>query len=565
MIILPILVAGGTLYAGGKLIKQIKNRRGSAAQKKYPHRRQPLATATVIEVRSNPAILKAKQNLALSSTSLGLATTGALAHLPMVSVASWPAILYVFAPTFREAWRTLYLERRVDVQVLDATRITVCVAMGYTFIAAINAVFYALSQRLFARSEADFQRQLQECFGKPSPGLWQYCEGAELRVNSGKLDDRTVIVFSTDDWVPVETQVLYGEAWVNQYLDDGQTSPVKKVIGQRIPAMSRIVAGKIYVRLMAHPEESNTLTTHKILTHAAQTKGMLQKIGEQNGERMAPWMLGSFLVTLPLMGASRAAAFLTTTFGAHMQRLSPHTQRQFIGFAAQHGIVIKQPRALERANLITTMIIDSRLLQQPAIRVQVGEVIQSLRQCTWINATASTQRFAVHVFVTSAEEKIAKTLLADLGLDDYFVEDTSAGRASIIERLQMSGRIVCYLGTGEQDQAEMRTAMLAIAHGNLSLLSTTPAQILLLNNNLSHLRAFFDLAMAFTARQAGNLLIPIGCDLIDISTTLFLDFGLIYSLMFTYFGLFLSATYSRLPDGEVVGVQETPLALLASR
>jgi hypothetical protein len=42
-------------------------------------------------------------------------------------------------------------------------------------------------------------------------------------------------------------------------------------------------------------------------------------------------------------------------------------------------------------------------------------------------------------------------------------------------------------------------------------------------------------------------LTPIGLDLVDIATTLFIHLGLVYSLLFNYAGLLLGAANARLP------------------
>jgi hypothetical protein len=65
---------------------------------------------------------------------------------------------------------------------------------------------------------------------------------------------------------------------------------------------------------------------------------------------------------------------------------------------------------------------------------------------------------------------------------------------------------------------------------------------------LQALARFFELAATFTAKQSFNLLAPIGLDLVDIATTLFLHWDLIYSVMFTYSGLLLGAVNGRLPQ-----------------
>lgn len=97
---------------------------------------------------------------------------------------------------------------------------------------------------------------------------------------------------------------------------------------------------------------------HMMLQKNLLAPSQMQQRGERNGEMIAPWMLATFLFTIPLMGVNRAAAFLTTTFGAHLRKLGPYTNQRLGQTALQQGILITKSNALERAMGINTIIFD---------------------------------------------------------------------------------------------------------------------------------------------------------------------------------------------------------------
>ena len=116
------------------------------------------------------------------------------------------------------------------------------------------------------------------------------------------------------------------------------------------------------------------------------------------------------------MGPNQAAAFLTTGFGNNLRTLGPYAVRNFLIPAAHQGILIKDARALEKANLVNTIIFDSRILQEPTVRAEAKAVVHALRQRPWLLASVSKQRFAIYVLVDQEEE--GRRLTAELGLDD---------------------------------------------------------------------------------------------------------------------------------------------------
>jgi cation transport ATPase len=172
---------------------------------------------------------------------------------PMLSLASVPLMLYVFAPTFHSAWQNAIKERRITNPVLDATRIVVCVVMPYDAIAAFNAVLQAVSQKIFAQSEADFQHQLYEIFGQDQAAVWSYVQGAELQTTPAVLTVGEVLALSAGDPIPAAGLVLYGTAWLDQRLATGDVEPVQKSAGEQVVPASTVISGQLYVQVEQLP------------------------------------------------------------------------------------------------------------------------------------------------------------------------------------------------------------------------------------------------------------------------------------------------------------------------
>ncbi|MEZ4681368.1 MAG: hypothetical protein R2932_44850 [Caldilineaceae bacterium] len=77
--------------------------------------------------------------------------------------------------------------------------------------------------------------------------------------------------------------------------------------------------------------------------------------------------------------------------------------------------------------------------------------------------------------------------------------------------------------------------------------ATTTAHVVLIEKDLKRLVQLFDMATRFGVSEGFSLGWPLLMDLVDISTTVFIHFGLTYSILFSYSGLLGSALYTRLP------------------
>lgn len=233
---------------------------------------------------------------------------------------------------------------------------------------------------------------------------------------------------------------------------------------------------------------------------AAQEISATHERGAFSADCMAPFMFAGFFATLPFYGANRSAAFLMTSFGAHMNTLSPMTVRDYVKQSLEQGIAVLDIAALELLSEADTLVldVDASALRLDGLREQFVRVVE--------------------VVGVESAEKIAT-----------------------IHQLQQDGRTVVYLGC---DVNGIREADIAVMVGKSADVN---AHALLLTddalNALSHILSNSD---SFNSKQQFNFKTPIAFDIADITTTVVIHFGLFYSVLFNYSGLLVSMANEKL-------------------
>ena len=91
-------------------------------------------------------------------------------------------------------------------------------------------------------------------------------------------------------------------------------------------------------------------------------------------------------------------------------------------------------------------------------------------------------------------------------------------------------------------------------------LRETRAHIVLQDPRMRGLCGAFDLARLFFVKERFNLLAPVGIDLIEISTTVFLHFGLTCSVLLSYLGLLSGIAQSKMPKSQPIALPKAPPA-----
>lgn len=560
-----LLVAGGIAYTGSVALRQLRNSQqrfqwltGRTDVQKISV--QEHITTETDEAKATAAMTKANRSLAVSSLSLGVTTT-ALFLNPMLLFVSVPVLVVLVAPTLHSAWQTVRQERRVTPAVLDATRISLCVIMGYYFALALDTWLRTLAQRLLMRSDLEFQAAVNTHLHKSPDTVWTFIAGSDVQLPVAELRAHDVISLVAGDLIPAHGVVLYGDGWVDELLMGGQTTAVHKQPGDAVAAATQLLSGQLYVQVTEVPATTMITDTLRDRLESMVTAGSYgETIAKRSGRTMAPNILLGFGLLLPFWDPNRAGGLLTMSLGSQMNALGPQALQNFANLALQQNLLILDGRALETLNLVNTVIIDITLLRDPALRAQVSNLVHALRRRTWPAAQVARHNFAIYL-LTDGDELEAKRIATQTGLDDYFVEPSTTGRVSLLERLQIGGRLVCYVGDGTEDHALTKKVLVTIAipaamaamdasqpqaaNAVIDRLESTSAQVVLLEKNLDKLPQLFTIAAQFGFSEGYNLAWPLFMDLLDLSTTVFIHLGLTYSVIFSNTGLLLSAVNSR--------------------
>jgi hypothetical protein len=106
-------------------------------------------------------------------------------------------------------------------------------------------------------------------------------------------------------------------------------------------------------------------------------------------------------------------------------------------------------------------------------------------------------------------------------------------------------RSICYVGLGEDDETHIARSSVAVAWRNVDALTEGSTQVVLMDGDLTALARLNELSSSFAATQRFNFRAPIGFDIVDLGTTIFIHLGLSYSVLFNFAGLFTAAANVR--------------------
>ena len=183
--------------------------------------------------------------------------------------------------------------------------------------------------------------------------------GTEVQVPIDSVEIGDEVVVHDHVAIPVDGEVVDGEAVVDQSAITGETLPVSVMASAQVHAGSVVVRGRIVVR--AHAVGSET-TIGRIITRveeAQHDRAPIQTVGENFSRRFVPTSFIVSAITLAITGdVRRAMTMLLIACPCAVGLATPTAISAAIGNGARRGILIKGGSHLEQAGRVDAIVFD---------------------------------------------------------------------------------------------------------------------------------------------------------------------------------------------------------------
>jgi P-type E1-E2 ATPase len=296
-------------------------------------------------------------DLPISTASVGLAVASRF-MVPALTPFSAAVFFYSTIPSFKNAYTVVVNEKRLGVDVLDAIVVLACLASGQIFAGTVLAWSLSVARKLVQKTEDHSKKMLLNVFGKQPRFVWLHLDGNEVETPLEKLKVNDIIVVHTGETVPVDGEVVDGMAMIDQHALTGESAPAEKIKGDKVFASTILLAGKIYVSVTSAGEETTSSKLARILNDTAGYKLRSQSQGEELADKAVVPTLALGALGLVTGGADGAIAIVNCDLGTGIRVAAPIGMLTSLTLCAQHGILVKDGRALELMRKVDTFLFD---------------------------------------------------------------------------------------------------------------------------------------------------------------------------------------------------------------
>jgi len=177
-----------------------------------------------------------------------------------------------------------------------------------------------------------------------------------------------ILQVNTGDKIPVDGEILSGDAGIDESMLTGESVPAEKSAGSKVIGGTILVHGNIRMRAESVGDETVLAKIIELVKQAQLSKPGIQKLGDKISAIFVPVVLGIailtfiisyFIVHIPFQDAMmRSIAVMVISCPCAMGLATPTAVMVGIGRAAKKGILIKGGSTLEEFAKVRTVVFD---------------------------------------------------------------------------------------------------------------------------------------------------------------------------------------------------------------
>lgn len=231
-----------------------------------------------------------------------------------------------------------------------------------------------------------------------------------LEVESKFVRNGDVVLVNNGDSIPVDGEIIKGDAQIDEHMITGESVPVHKNIGDGVVGGTLILDGNLRVKATAVGNASVLSSIIKMVREAQAVKPALQKLADKISAVFVPVVLGIAVLTLVVNmfvgghtfteSMMRAIAVLVISCPCAMGLATPAAVAVGLGRAARNGILVKGGDTLEQLKRIRQIVFDKTGTLTTG-QLQVSKIQTILDEAQFRSIVGGMERHSSHPIAKS--------------------------------------------------------------------------------------------------------------------------------------------------------------------
>ncbi|MEW6640805.1 MAG: heavy metal translocating P-type ATPase [Pseudomonadota bacterium] len=312
------------------------------------------AAASPSAAATPPAVSK-RSPLALPTLSLVMAFSAN----PVVAAINIPLMLWNGFPIAKRAWKVWDRERRLNIDVLDTLAITASVLQGNPLAGCIVTWLIKLGDWIRDLTAAGQRRAISDLLEFQTKTAWVLRDGTVVSIPAADLAVGDLVVIYPGEMIPVDGEIVEGQATIDQKTITGEGLPVNRGKGEAAFAATVIREGQITVRALRVGGDTTAGQIVHLVESAPLGDTRIQNHAERFADRLVTPTLALAAGTAAVTGDfNRFLSLVIVDYGTGIRVAAPTSVLSSMTHAARAGIIMKSGGHMERLADVDTVVFD---------------------------------------------------------------------------------------------------------------------------------------------------------------------------------------------------------------
>lgn len=346
----------------------------------------------------------------------------------------WAAFIAAFGwPVFRSVARAT-LKGQVISHTLMTVGLLAAVAVGEWSAALVVVFFMRVGDYTEKVTTERARRAVKDLVALAPQTARVERDGAEVEVPIADVREGDTVVVRPGEKVPVDGEVLSGQATVNQATITGESMPVEVEAGGKVFAATLAQLGSLRVRTTGVGRDTTFGRVIKLVEEAETHRAEVQSFADKVSAYYLPVVAVIALLTYALSGDALAtAAVLLVACSCSFALATPIAMLASVGAAAKRGLLIKGGKYLEALARADVLLVDKTgtlTLGKP----QVTDVVSFdvVTEDELLGLAASAERDSEHPLAESVR-RAARERGLRLNAPEHFEALPGQGVRAVVE------------------------------------------------------------------------------------------------------------------------------------
>ncbi|NEP70862.1 MAG: heavy metal translocating P-type ATPase [Okeania sp. SIO2G4] len=331
-------------------------------------------------------------SLVIPSLATLLAFLGGPLKLPISPQLSFSALAIAAFPVVKRAFQSLFIEHCLNIDCLDFLSLTLGAIQGKVLTPALVLTLHELGDVIREQTARSTEHQTSDLLDTIGRFAWVEKDGEEQQIPSDQVKRGDTVIVYPGEQIPVDGEVLQGEAVIDQQQLTGESMPVVGKPGTLVYASTLVRSGQIYIRAERVGKQTRAAASIELLQKAPVHDTRMANYASQMADKLIlPSLILAGIVLATTHDPSRAASILTLDFVTGIRVSVPTAFLGALNHTTRHGILVRSGRTLEMLAEIDTIVFDKTgTLTQGNIAVVGVETVSGRMSATEVLALAAS-------------------------------------------------------------------------------------------------------------------------------------------------------------------------------